>query len=188
MKQPPTENEPELTDEALMRLAQEYDEKFGPRAGMIPIEEAFQLHAQIADELHVPAYKTLELFLRALRKHELVAVVQGFSDHLSVEARKGGATAADVWAKLGMPEELIEKSEVTSERAVRTLFKSKGDRRRKLDRERKAKKSRPREISEKMTRNLEPARAELHSEKRKIGTPKRKTTGKKRKTSRRPKR
>jgi hypothetical protein len=186
VKQPPIENEPELTDEALMRLAQEYDEKFGPRAGMIPIEEAFQLHAQIADELHLPAYKTLELFLRALRKHELVTVAQGFSDRLSVEARKGGTTAADVWAKLGMPEELIEKSEVTSERAVRTLFKSKGDRRRKLDRERKAKKSRPREIFEKMTRSLEPAKAELDSKRRKAGAPKRKTIGKKRKTAGRP--
>jgi hypothetical protein len=182
VKQPPKpQEEREWTDDELLRAAELDEEKFGPLGDQLSITEAFALHVQIADELHVSTYKTQALFHRALRKHDLTKIVQGFVSALAVEAKKAGTTISRVWAKLEMPDELIEHSEVTSPKALRTLFTLRRERRRELDRKRKAGKACLKKHSEKIVRSAGPPKTEDSEQKRKLKTKKRNLDRKKRK-------
>jgi len=174
--------ERELTEEELVKEASLHDAKFGPLLDQLSITDAFARQRQLADELHVSAYKTPALFHRALRNFGLTKVVHGFSDEMTAKAKKAGTTMSERWRKLGMPEELLEKSEVTSPKALRTLFKLRSDRRRELDRERKADKASQRKISKKSPRNAKPLKTEDSKQKpsakpkeRKLGSIKQKS-------------
>jgi hypothetical protein len=179
---PKPQHESEWTEEDLLRAAELDDEKFGPLPDQLSIAEAFACQSQIADELHVSSYKTQELFRRALRKHGLTKLVVGFSDELAAEARKTGTTIEAIWRKLEMPEELREQSEVTSPKAVRSLFTLRGDRRRELDRRRKAQKAHQSKFSDKIARSSEPPKAEDLEQKRRVKPRKRNSGRTKRKS------
>jgi hypothetical protein len=119
----------EAQTEAELRTKTEQLDQFLPYGELISIPVAFEFARAVASDLGVIGYKTERLLVRELRKENLTTTRQGLAT----------GTLKD-WLKSKSPEPpQFEYEEVTSERAIRELFKRKAARRRQFDRDRKRK-------------------------------------------------
>jgi len=161
----------ERTREEILAEAQRIDEEIGPSKELVSIRAAFDLAGPLADRLGVSSYKTQDGLARALRKEKLVTD--------SLPRLVVGATTEE-WIKSDAPGRLVQSEELTSERALRELFKRRAARRRKLDRNRKKPKPAQAEFCKKLMRNRNIPKAEDSNPKAESGSQKRKAPTKKR--------